>query len=87
MMKQYQPLATGRSTWPTLCDRHAGILCITLGSIMQNLCWVRFYHSPCNVSFIVCAALCAVLCLRVVCYFVWHVHLCVVSYCSTTATG
>jgi hypothetical protein len=25
--------------------------------------------------------------LRVVCYFEWHVYFCVMSYCSTTATG
>jgi hypothetical protein len=41
----------------------------------------------CNVSFIVCVGLCDVFCLSVVCYFVWYVYLCVVSYCSKTATG
>jgi hypothetical protein len=28
----------------------------------------------CNVSFVVCVALCAVICLSVVCYFVWYVY-------------
>jgi hypothetical protein len=37
----------------------------------------------CNVSFIICVALCAVFCLSVV----WYVYFCVVSYCSNTATG
>jgi hypothetical protein len=36
------------------------------------------------VSFVVCVALCAVFCLNMVCYCVYF---CVVSYCSTTATG
>jgi hypothetical protein len=35
----------------------------------------------CSVSFIACVVLCSVFCLSVVCY------LCVVSYCSITATG
>jgi hypothetical protein len=36
----------------------------------------------CSVSFIAGVALCAVFCLSVVCYFVWYVQFCVVSYCS-----
>jgi hypothetical protein len=41
------------------------------------------------VVFIVCVALCAVFYLRAVWYFVWNVYvfLCVVFYCSATATG
>jgi hypothetical protein len=41
----------------------------------------------CNVSFIVCVALCAVLFERGVLFCVIFVFLCVVSYCSTTANG
>jgi hypothetical protein len=41
----------------------------------------------CNVSFIVCVALCAVVCLRVMCCFVRYVYLYAVSYCSITVTG
>jgi hypothetical protein len=39
------------------------------------------------VSFIACVVLCAVFCLSVVCYLRDVCHLCIVSYCSTTATG
>jgi hypothetical protein len=34
----------------------------------------------CNVSSIVCVALCAVFCLGVVCYFVWYVNFCVLCH-------
>jgi hypothetical protein len=47
--------------------------------INNNKCYVMLI--VCSVSFIVCVVLCAMFCLSVVCY------LCVVSYCSTTATG
>jgi hypothetical protein len=47
-----------------------------------------FVFIVCNASFIVCVALCAVFNFSVVCYFcVMCVFLCVVAYCSTTATG
>jgi hypothetical protein len=38
----------------------------------------------CNVSFIVCVALCAVFGVSIVCYFVWYVYYCVL--CLTVVT-
>jgi hypothetical protein len=58
-----------------------------IASISFWYCIIGIVFNVCDVSFIVCATLCAVLFERAVLLCVTCVFLCVVPYCSKTARG